>query len=152
MIKHKKINIMNANKIILGLAAVATVALTSCSGKKGELQKYQIERPALDVFKYREQIQDSLQYVIEGVTEAQIKEPQAKFGKIDIFNLKDTKEEDDNGQVVYVSTYDVEYEKGVGTETFKIKSIKKKPKVVGYSYDIKEKTPTADTIKVDSVK
>ena len=143
---------MNANKIILGLAAIASIALTSCGGKKGELQKYQIERPALDVFKYREQVQDSLQYVIEGVTEAQVKEPQTKYGKIDIFNLKDTKEEDDNGHVVYVSTYDVEYETGAGTETFKIKKINKTPKVVGYSYDIKEKAATVDTVKVDTVK
>jgi len=144
---------MSINKVFLGIAVVSAIGLTSCGGKKkGELQKYQIERPALDVFKYRETVQDSLPFVLEGLTEAQIKEPQAKFGKIDIFNLKDVKEEDDNGQVVYVSTYDVEYETGVGTETFKIKSIKKKPKVVGYSYDIKEKAATVDTVKVDSVK
>ena len=143
---------MSLNKLILGVAALSAVALTSCGGKKGELQKYQVERPALDVFKYREQVQDSLPFVLEGISEAQVKEAQSKFGKIDIFNLKDVKEEDDNGQVVYVSTYDVEYEKGTGTETFKIKSIKKKPKVVGYSYDIKEKAATVDTVKVDSVK
>ena len=143
---------MSLNKLILGVAALSAVALTSCGGKKGELQKYQIERPALDVFKYREQVKDSLPYVLEGVSEVQVKEAQGKFGKIDIFNLKDVKEEDDNGQVVYVSTYDVEYETGSGTETFKIKSIKKKPKVVGYSYDIKEKVATADTVKVDSAK
>ncbi|WP_147439084.1 hypothetical protein [Faecalibacter macacae] len=141
------------NKLLLGVAVVSAFGLASCSGKKkGELQKYQIERPALDVFKYRETIQDSLKYVIEGVTEEQIKEAQGKYGKIDIFNLKDVKEEDDSGQVVYVSTYDVEYATGTGTETFKIKSIKKHPKVVGYSYDIKEKAATVDTIKVDSVK
>lgn len=143
---------MSLNKLLLGVAALSAVALTSCDGKKGELQKYQIERPALDVFKYRETVQDSLPFVLEGLTEAQVKEPQAKFGKIDIFNLKDVKEEDDNGQVVYVSTYDVEYATGVGTETFKIKSIKKKPKVVGYSYDITPKAAAADTIIVDSVK
>ena len=143
---------MKFNKLILGVTALSAVAFTSCGGKKGELQKYQVERPALDVFKYRETVQDSLPFVLEGVTEAQVKEPQTKFGKIDIFNLKDVKEEDDNGQVVYVSTYDVEYATGTGTETFKIKSIKKKPKVVGYSYDIKEKAATVDTVKVDSVK
>ena len=141
---------MSINKLLLGLAVVSAVGLTSCGGKKkGELQKYQIERPALDVFKYRETVQDSLPFVLEGLTEAQVKEPQVKFGKIDIFNLKDVKEEDDNGQVVYVSTYDVEYEKGVGTETFKIKAIKKHPKVVGYSFDIKEKDAV---VVVDTVK
>ena len=143
---------MSINKLILGVAALSAVALTSCGGKKGELQKYQIERPALDVFKYREQVKDSLPFVLEGVSEAQVKEAQSKFGKIDIFNLKDVKEEDDNGQVVYVSTYDVEYEKGEGTETFKIKSIKKHPKVVGYSYDIKDKAAAKDSVKVDTVK
>lgn len=144
---------MSFNKLLLGLVAISAFVFTSCGGKKkGELQKYQIERPALDVFKYRETVKDSLPYVLEGITEAQVKEAQGKFGKIDIFNLKDIKEEDDNGQVVYVSTYDVEYENGIGTETFKIKSIKKHPKVVAYSYDIKEKAATVDTIKVDSVK
>ena len=138
-------------KLLLGVLALSSISLVSCSKKKGELQKYQVERPALDVFKYREQIQDSLPFVLDGVTEVQIKEPQSKFGKIDIFNLKDVKEEDDNGHVVYVSTYDVEYANGIGTETFKIKSIKKRPKVVGYSYDIKEK-PATDSLKVDSVK
>ncbi|MBF0597789.1 hypothetical protein [Faecalibacter rhinopitheci] len=136
---------MSLNKLLLGVAALSAVALTSCGGKKGQLQKYQIERPALDVFKYRDTVKDSLQFVIEGVTEAQVKEPVEKYGKIDIFNLKDVKEEDDNGQVIYVSTYDVEYANAVGTETFKIKSIKKRPKVVGYSYDLKDKAPVADT-------
>lgn len=136
---------MSLNKLLLGVAALSVVALTSCGGKKGQLQKYQIERPALDVFKYRDTVKDSLQFVIEGVTEAQVKEPVEKYGKIDIFNLKDVKEEDDNGQVIYVSTYDVEYANAVGTETFKIKSIKKRPKVVGYSYDLKDKAPVADT-------
>ena len=65
--------------------------------------------------------------------------------------VKDIKEEDDNGNVVYVSTYDVEYANGVGTETFKIKSIKKHPKVIGYSYDIKSKE-FSDSLKIDSVK
>lgn len=142
---------MSYYKFLLGMAAISTITLYSCGGKKGELQKYQIERSALDVFKYREQVQDSLPYVLDGLTEVQVKEPQAKFGKIDIFNLKDVKEEDDNGQVVYVSTYDVEYATGVGTETFKIKSIKKHPKVVGYSYDIKEKSATDELVKSDSI-
>ena len=140
------------NKLLLGLGVVAAIGLASCNSKKGELQKYQIERSALDVFKYREQVQDSLKFVVEGVEEGLLKEPQSKYGKIDIFNLKDVKEEDDNGQIVYVSTYDVEYEKGAGTETFKIKSIKKHPKVVGYSYDIKDKAPATDSVKVDTVK
>lgn len=148
----KKLTFMSINKFLIGIAAISAIGLTSCSKKKGELQKYQIERPALDVFKYRETIKDSLPFVLEGVSEAQVKEPQGKYGKIDIFNLKDVKEEDDNGHVVYVSTYDVEYETGVGTETFKIKAIKKKPKVVGYSYDIQPKAATTDTIKVDSAK
>ena len=140
------------NKLLLGLGVVAAIGLASCNSKKGELQKYQIERSALDVFKYREQVQDSLKFVVEGVEEGLLKEPQSKYGKIDIFNLKDVKEEEDNGQVVYVSTYDVEYEKGTGTETFKIKSIKKHPKVVGYSYDIKDKAAATDSVKVDTVK
>lgn len=138
-------------KLVVGIVAISSISLVSCGGKKGELQKYQIEESALDVFKYREQVKDSLPFVLDGVTEAQVEEPQKIFGKIDIFNLKDIKEEDDKGQVVYVSTYDVEYKNGVGTETFKIKSVKKHPKVVGYSYDIKEKT-TVDSLKVDSVK
>lgn len=138
-------------KLLVGVLAVSSIGLISCNKKKGELQKYQIERSALDVFKYREQVKDSLPYVLNGVTEAQVKEPQEKFGKIDIFNLKDIKEEDDNGNVVYVSTYDVEYANGVGTETFKIKSIKKHPKVIGYSYDIKNKA-VSDSLKTDSVK
>lgn len=140
-------------KLLLGLTALSTITLTSCSGKKkGELQKFQVEQPALNVFKYREQVKDSLPYVLEGVSETQIKEPQGKYGKIDIFNLKDVKEEDDNGQVVYVSTYNVEYANGIGTETFKIKSIKKQPKVVGYSYDIKEKEVVNTPTEGDSVK
>jgi len=144
---------MRFNKLLLGVAVVSTLALTSCGGgKKGELQQYQIERPVLDVFKYRETVQDSLPFVLEGITEAQVKEAQGKFGKIDIFNLKDVKEEDDNGQVVYVSTYDVEYAKGTGTETFKIKKFNKHGKVVGYSYDIKDKAPVTDTVKTDTVK
>lgn len=138
-------------KLLVGILVVSSVGLISCNKKKGELQKYQIERSALDVFKYREQVKDSLPFVLDGVTEAQVKEPQSKFGKIDIFNLKDIKEEDDNGNVVYVSTYDVEYANGVGTETFKIKSIKKHPKVIGYSFDIKSKE-FSDSLKIDSVK
>lgn len=140
---------MSFNKILLGLATISTIGLASCGGKKGELQQYQIERSALDVFKYREQIQDSLQFVVDGVEEGLLKEPQGKFGKIDMFNLKNVAEEEDKGELIYVSTYDVEYEKGSGTETFKIKSIKKHPKVVGYSYDIKSKE---SNVKVDSVK
>ena len=139
------------NKLVIAALVISSVSFIACNQKKGELQKYQIEESALDVFKYREQVKDSLPFVLDGVTEAQVKEPESKFGKIDIFNLKDIKEEDDNGHVVYVSTYNVEYANGVGTETFKIKSIKKHPKVIGYSYDIKAKA-ISDSLKTDSVK
>lgn len=127
----------------------------SCSGgSKGEIPQYKAEEAVIKLYEYRANVPDSISFAVEGVDANSLKQAEKDFGALDVYNLKTFTEEGEGSDKHYVATYDVLFKKGEGTETFKIKKVKKDIKVYDYKSDIKPLTTAVDSAVVvgDTVK
>lgn len=138
------------NTLILG----GIFILASCS-KKSDLPQYKVEEAILEVYKYRAEKPDSLFSKVEGVQAADVMAPVKQYGPVDVYNLEKVTPLEDGDNTVYEAVYKVSFKGAEGTETFKVKRIKKLDGiVVGYSNDIKPIVAKMDstTVVVDSAK
>jgi len=139
-------------KTIKTLMLGGILILASC-GEKSDLPQYKVEEAILDVYKYRAEKPDSLFAKMEGVQVNDVMAPVKQFGPVDVYNLEKVTPLDDGDKTVYEAVYKVSFKGAEGTETFKVKRIKKLDGiVVGYSSDIKPVTAKVDSAKttVDS--
>lgn len=144
-------------KSILFLAA-SVLTLTACS-KSAELTEPQAKETIEQVYKFRaEDNQDGLATLVEGALPEQVNgitsqltETVKTYGPVAKYDLETITPFVYADQQGYEATYKVQFEKGEGTETFKIKNVENKPAVVGYAFNVHEvateTAPVQDSIK-----
>ena len=131
-------------KSILFLAA-SVFTLTACT-KSVELTDAQVEETINNVYKLRaEDNHEELAKLIEGALpeqvngiENQILEATKVYGPVNKYDLEKITPLVYADENVYEAVYNVQFENGKGTETFKVKSVANQPTVVGYSFSISE--------------
>lgn len=140
-------------KTILFLAA-SVLTLTACS-KSEELTQEQAEATIDQVYTARGEdnktaladlVEGALPEQVNGIT-AQLFEAVKVYGPVtkhELANITPFVYADQNG---FEATYNVQFENGEGTEVFKVRNVKNKPAIVGYSYNI---TETAQEMAQDS--
>ncbi|WP_313374708.1 hypothetical protein [Chishuiella sp.] len=141
-------------KLALILIAGGMFTFSACK-KQSDLPQYKVEQAVLDVYKYREHKPDSLFAFVDGVNVLDLMAPIKEFGPIDVYNVEKVTPLEDGDKTVYEAVYKVHFKNNAeGTETFKVKRVKKLDGVVvGYSYDISGAPQGAEQkVVTDSVK
>lgn len=135
------------------LSCCLLLSIAACTDA-GELPHYKVESAVQHAYRYRTMdLKDSLAKYIDNFDDTQFQKAKTDFGDIKVYNLDKISEEGSGKEKTYVATYNVEYPDGEGTETFKVKSIDKLPKIVDYSNSIKKvEVVDSATIKTDSLK
>ena len=133
-------------KSILFLAA-SVFTLTACT-KSVELTDAQVEETISNVYKFRsEDNTEELAKLIEGALpeqvngiQSQILEATKVYGPVNKYDLEKITPLVYADENVYEAVYNVQFEKGQGTETFKVKSVANQPTIIGYAFSISEDT------------